>query len=183
MKLDISKCPMCESRRVVREIGEFVTHDGFRIPSIEYERCKNCGEKFYDQDASRATDDALRAAGRLKKRSKVYKYPETTAPMVVSDDTDEKSMASENQNVESELLMKINQSLPTALQTRFDELVSRRQDEILTTEEHEELLLLIEQVERMEVVRIKALTQLARFRGISANELMDQFGIQAPEYA
>ena len=144
---------------------------------------KAAAKNFYDPDASRAIDEALLAAGRLKKRPKVYKYPETTAPMVISEDTSEKSMASENQNVESELLMKINQSLPTALQTRFDELVSRRQDEILTTEEHEELLLLIEQVERMDVVRIKALTQLARFRGISANALMDQFGIQVPEYA
>jgi hypothetical protein len=78
---------MCESRQVVREVGTFVTHDGFRIPAIEYERCKNCGEKFYDKEASQAIDDALRAAGRLKKRPKVYKYPETTAPMVVSEDT------------------------------------------------------------------------------------------------
>jgi YgiT-type zinc finger domain-containing protein len=86
MKLDISKCPMCGSTRVVREIGEFVTHDGFCIPGIEYERCKSCGEKFYDPDASRAIDEALLAAGRLKKKSKVYSYPESTAPMVVSED-------------------------------------------------------------------------------------------------
>ncbi len=87
MKLTISRCPMCDGSQVVREIGEFVTQDGFRIPSIEYEHCKNCGEKFYDQDASRAIDDALRAAGRLKKSPKIYKYPEPTAPTVSSEDT------------------------------------------------------------------------------------------------
>jgi YgiT-type zinc finger domain-containing protein len=85
MKLHISKCPMCGSSRVIRETGEFVTHDGFRISSIEYVRCKSCGEQFYDQDASRAIDDALRAAGRLKKRPKVYQYAEPRTPMVVSE--------------------------------------------------------------------------------------------------
>jgi len=90
-------------------------------------------------------------------------------------------MASANQSVESELLMKINQRLPAALQTRFDELVARRQDEILTTEEHEELLCLIEQVERMDVVRIKALAQLAKLRGITLDELMEQLNIRAAE--
>ncbi|MGH7450220.1 MAG: hypothetical protein ACRENG_02670 [bacterium] len=34
-----------------------------------------------------AIDNALRAAGRLKKRPKVYKYPETTTLMVISEDT------------------------------------------------------------------------------------------------
>jgi len=82
---------MCGSSRIVREIGEFVTHDGFRIPAIEYERCKSCGERFYDPDASRAIDEALRAAGRLKKTPKVYKHPEETVPMAVS----EKSNASQ----------------------------------------------------------------------------------------
>lgn len=86
MKLSMTRCPICGSAPVVREIGEFVTHDGFRIPGIEYERCKSCGEKFYDPEASRAIDDALRAAGRLKKRPKVYSYPEATAPVVVGED-------------------------------------------------------------------------------------------------
>jgi hypothetical protein len=75
---------MCGSKRVVRETGEFVTLDGFRIPGIEFEHCKNCGEKFYDPDASRAIDDALRAAGRLKKRPARYSLPKT-ASMAVHD--------------------------------------------------------------------------------------------------
>ena len=84
MKLTISRCPMCDSLQVAREIGEFVTHDGFRIPSIEYERCKNCGERFYDKEASQAIDNALRAAGRLKKRPARYPLPKT-ASMAVHD--------------------------------------------------------------------------------------------------
>ncbi len=77
---------MCGSSRIVREIGEFVTHDGFRVPAIEYERCKSCNEKFYDPDASRAIDEALSAAGRLKKRPKVYTYQQPSASMVVSEE-------------------------------------------------------------------------------------------------
>jgi hypothetical protein len=91
---------MCGSSRVVREVGKFVTHDGFRIPGIEYERCKSCGEKFYDPEASHAIDEALYAAGRLKKRPKVYAYQPPTAPMVVSEDRSEygkrKSKRSQN---------------------------------------------------------------------------------------
>jgi len=82
---------------------------------------------------------------------------------------------------ESELLTKINQHLTAELQDRFDELVIKRQEEILTTVEHAELLTLTEQVERIDVERIEALAQLAKLRGISVDELMDQLGIKPPE--
>lgn len=78
-KFEISECPICGSARVVWETGEFVTRDGFRISGIEYERCKSCGEKFYDPDASRAIDEALQAAGRLKKRPARYPLPKTAS--------------------------------------------------------------------------------------------------------
>jgi len=82
---------------------------------------------------------------------------------------------------ESELLLKINQHLSPELQDRFDALVAKRQDEILTTAEHEELLTLVEQAERIDVERIEALTQLAKLRGLSVDELMDRLGIKPPE--
>jgi uncharacterized protein YnzC (UPF0291/DUF896 family) len=69
------------------------------------------------------------------------------------------------------------------LQARFDELVAKRQDESLTTEEHQELLRLIEKVENMDVARIEAFAELAHLRGISVDELMDQLGIPVPECA
>jgi len=82
---------------------------------------------------------------------------------------------------ESELLAKINQHLTAELQGRFEELVAKRQDEILTPEEHEELLRLTEQAEHIDVERIEALAQLAKLRGISVDKLMDQLGIKPPE--
>ena len=84
---------------------------------------------------------------------------------------------------ESELLMRINQHLPAEVQARFDELVIKRQEETLTHDEHEELMRLIEQVEASDVERLKALAELAQFRGISIDELMNQLGIRPPEYA
>ncbi len=89
-KFEISECPMCGSKRVVREIGEFVTQNGFRIPGIEHEHCKNCDEKFYDPDASRAIDDALRTAGRLKKRPTRYSLPKTASMAVHDKETGKK---------------------------------------------------------------------------------------------
>jgi len=81
---------------------------------------------------------------------------------------------------ESELLLKINQQLPARAQARFDKLAAKRRDEVLTSEEHEELLRLIEQVEVNDVIRIEALAQLAELRGLSLDELMSQLGIQTP---
>jgi hypothetical protein len=82
---------------------------------------------------------------------------------------------------ESELLAKINQHLTAELQARFDELVAKRQDESLTTAEHEELITLTEPVERIDVEGIEALAQLAKLREISVDELMNQLGIKPPE--
>ena len=90
-------------------------------------------------------------------------------------------MANANRNGEPELLMQINQRLPANLQARFDTLATRRRDEILTTEEHEELLRLTERVERRDVIRIKAFAQLAQLHGITLTELMKQLSIRAPE--
>lgn len=92
-----------------------------------------------------------------------------------------KGKASSLPRLESELLMKINQQLPQHTQARFDELVAKRRDEVLTSEEHEELLHVIEQVEANDVTHIEALAQLAQHRGLSLDELMHQLGIQAPE--
>src|SRR2546426_7397890 len=62
---------------------------------------------------------------------------------------------------EAELLRRINQGLPADLRQRFDELKVKRQCETLTAEEHAELLRLTEEVERQQVARVQALSDLA----------------------
>jgi transposase-like protein len=68
MSLKIHECPICGSYSIIYETGDFVCHDGFHIPNIQYARCEQCGENFYDKASSRAIDQGLYAAGRLPKR-------------------------------------------------------------------------------------------------------------------
>jgi len=84
---------------------------------------------------------------------------------------------------ESELLLKINHPVPDDLQRRYDEMLARRDARTLTSEEHEELLGLTDQVEMLEAERMSNLLELAQLRRITLDELMDQLGLQPPFYA
>lgn len=79
---------------------------------------------------------------------------------------------------EAELLLKINQGMPSELQQRYDELISKRRAEILTPEEYEELLYLTEQIEHLEARRMECLAELARLRKTSLTSLMENLRIQ-----
>lgn len=79
---------------------------------------------------------------------------------------------------ESELLLKVNQPIPADLQHRYDELIARRDERILTAEEYSELLRLTDQVESLEAERVKHLIELAKLRQVSLDELMRQLGLR-----
>jgi hypothetical protein len=82
--------------------------------------------------------------------------------------------------VECELLARINRGLPEGLRGRYGELIARRRDESLTLDEHQELLRLTAEAERIEGERLSALAELARLRGVPLRTLMDDLGIPAP---
>lgn len=84
---------------------------------------------------------------------------------------------------ETELMLTINQGLSPDMQMRFDELVVRRQAETLTQEEHQELLSLIDQIEKADAERMKYMAELARIRGVSLEVLMEELEIRPPTYA
>lgn len=84
---------------------------------------------------------------------------------------------------ETDLLLRINQGIPLVIQTRFDQLVAKRRAESLTPDEHQELLHLVNQIEKSDAERIRELTKLAQLRGVTLTTLMDQLGIQPPPYA
>lgn len=84
---------------------------------------------------------------------------------------------------EAELLEKINQGLSSDVQQRYDELTAKRRAEILTPEEHKELLALIDHNEEADAERLQALTELAQLRHISVPSLMAELGIRSPTYA
>jgi len=80
---------------------------------------------------------------------------------------------------EANLLLTINQSAPTfEMQTRCALLVAKRQAEMLTPAEYEELLALTEHFETLNTQRLDALAQLARVRSVSLVTLLHDLGIQ-----
>ncbi|MCP4663971.1 MAG: STAS/SEC14 domain-containing protein [bacterium] len=83
---------------------------------------------------------------------------------------------------ESELLVRINQGIPQDLQQRYDELIARRREGMLTEAEHGELLRLTEQVEELDVTRVELLAELARLRKSTLPAVMADLGIEPPPY-
>ncbi len=84
---------------------------------------------------------------------------------------------------EAELLLKINQGVPSELQTRYKELIAKHKAETLTPEEYDELLCLTDQVEHLHAQRLKYLAELADLRGATLSDLMKQLEIRPSSYA
>ncbi|MEP7339688.1 MAG: hypothetical protein ABI977_18260 [Acidobacteriota bacterium] len=87
-----------------------------------------------------------------------------------------------NGSSESELLQQINQGFPAETWQRYHELIAKRQAEILTPEEHADLICLSDQIEKANAHRIGHLINLAQLRQVSLETVMEQIGIQAPRY-
>ncbi len=83
---------------------------------------------------------------------------------------------------ESALFAIINQSLSEAEQNRLAILSGRRAEENLNSEELQELLALQQRLEALHAKRIKALAELAKLRGVTLTVVMEQLGIEFPDY-
>jgi len=81
---------------------------------------------------------------------------------------------------EKALLARINRGLPKALRTRFYALVEKREAETLSKQEYRELLHLTDEVERLQVERIKMMVKLSRLRNTSLDQLMEELPIRKP---
>jgi hypothetical protein len=81
---------------------------------------------------------------------------------------------------EAELLVQINQGIGPEKAHRYRELSAKLREETITPEEHEELLVLIDEIETMDAERLGNLIELAHLRGISLDELMNQLGLRPP---
>lgn len=84
---------------------------------------------------------------------------------------------------EAELLQKINRGVPPEVRQRYTELNARLQEEIITSEEQNELLELTDQIEWADAERIRNLAKLAELRKISIDSLMDQLSLHRSIYA
>ena len=80
--------------------------------------------------------------------------------------------------VESVLLLKINQSLSQVEWTRYRELVSKREAEMLNQEEQQELIAMSDRLEEINVRRIEYLAELAKIRSTSLPVLMKELGLK-----
>ncbi len=79
---------------------------------------------------------------------------------------------------ETRLLLKINQDIPPAARKRMNELIDKRQANLISQAELEELIQLTDQSEELGVERLKCLIELAQLRNIPLDELMRQLGIK-----
>lgn len=83
---------------------------------------------------------------------------------------------------EKQLLAEINQGLSAAEWKRYRELIDKRRNEALTSDEHAELIATSEQLEHANVFRVQCLAELARRRRITVDALMDELGIKPRVY-
>ena len=81
---------------------------------------------------------------------------------------------------ESELMQRINQGLPEETWVRYHDLVAKRKAETLTSEQHQELMRLSDQVEMDYAQRLEIVLELARLRGTLLEAQMKTLGI--PQY-
>ena len=61
--------------------------------------------------------------------------------------------------------------------------MAKLSEETLTSNEHQELLALIDRIEEADAERVQALANLAELRNVSITALMDELGILPPSYA
>ena len=81
------------------------------------------------------------------------------------------------QEREAALLCKINRGVAPAVRQRYTELHAKLLDETLDDEEHNELLSLVEIIEKADADRLRYLLELAQLRSTTLDVLMDQLGI------
>lgn len=84
---------------------------------------------------------------------------------------------------ESELLVQINQGVPSDLHRRYRALAEKRDAETLTETEYQELLAFSDRIEILAAQRVEALAKLAQLRQVSLLQVMDDLGIESPSYA
>lgn len=82
---------------------------------------------------------------------------------------------------EAELFRAINIGFPMEKIDRQSELLEKRSKKSISDEEQTELLNSIKELERLNVERIQALSDLAKLRGVTLDEIMVELGISPPD--
>ena len=85
--------------------------------------------------------------------------------------------------VETKLFERINTALPTETRRRYDELVKKCRSNRISKADHAELLRLTDVVEISHAARLAAVVELAKYRGVDFDELLDELGLRTPVMA
>jgi hypothetical protein len=83
---------------------------------------------------------------------------------------------------EAQLLLRINQGIPSDLRSSYQALREKRDAETLDDKEYESLVQLSNQIEQIGAQRLQALAKLAQIRQVSLLDLMETLGIQPVSY-
>jgi hypothetical protein len=83
---------------------------------------------------------------------------------------------------ETQLILQINKVISPNLYEKYRFLRGKRHDESLTEQEHQELLMVSDQMEFFGVQRLEALAKLADLRQVPLRQLMDDLGIQGASF-
>ncbi len=83
---------------------------------------------------------------------------------------------------QKELLAQINRGLSPTEWKRYEELIGRRQEETLTSDEHAELIATTQRLEEANAFRVQCLAELARRRKMTMSVLMAELGIKPKVY-
>lgn len=83
---------------------------------------------------------------------------------------------------EFDLLQKINQGIPIKIRRRYEELNEKLHDEMISEDERQEFLELVEKIKLSDAERLHSLIELAEIRRMTVDALMEQLGIRQPAY-
>jgi hypothetical protein len=89
---------------------------------------------------------------------------------------------SNNSNLETELLQKINVALPRIDWEYYHSLIAKRQAETIAPNELDILVSITDRIEIANVQRIQHLIELANLRGKSLEDVMEDLGIKPAFY-
>ena len=83
---------------------------------------------------------------------------------------------------ESALLARVNQALSSPERARLRALIEKRDAETLASTEWQELTALTDKLELLHADRLAALADLAKVRGVTLDEVIQQLGLQFPDH-
>ncbi len=92
-------------------------------------------------------------------------------------------VASHLSKEETALLLLINAGISPDVQRRFNDLVTKRQTETISSAELTELIQITDVIEQQDTQRLAALIELAQLRHTSVPQLVDTLGIRSPAHA